>query len=957
MSKMKRWMITMLLVSGLLLGQSGTTIARDQDAQLAEADRLNQQVIELYQAGRYAEAIPLAERALAIREKKLGPEHRDVAMTLYNLAALYYRQSDYGRVGPLYERALSIQEKTLGPEHPDVARTLEGLGELYLDQGDYPTAAPLLQRALAIREKKFGPEHAVVARTLNTLAVMYRIQGDYRQAMSLLKRAFEIQTNRLEPEHLDIARTANNLAMLYEDQGDYALAAPLYERALAIREKAVGPDHPLVATTLSNLAGLYHNQGDYERAATLLQRALAIREKAVGPDHPDVAVVLNNLGALYREQGEYERAAVWLQRALAIREKMLGSEHPRVIATLYNLAVLYYRQGDYRRAISFLQHGGELEERQLALILRTGSQRQKQLYLDRLSGETNTPVSMHARSIPQDTDAARLALTVILRRKGRELDASADQIATLRGRASREDLSLLDQLAATQSLLAALQFSGGGRLSPAAQQAEIARLEAEQGRLEDVISRRSAEFRAVAQPITLNAVRQAVPVDAALVELLVYQPFSIRAKTIEDRFGVARYVAYVLRRTDDAPQFIDLGEAATIDAEVERLRVALKDPKRTDAQTLARAVDERVMRPIRKLLGATRRVFVSPDGALNLIPFAALVDEDGKYLVENYSLSYLTSGRDLLRLQVQAESRSAPLVMADPLFDMAVTWPRSASQRVNQHSSQSNDNRRSMDFTQRDYKPLPGTAEEAAALAKLMPDAQMLTQGKATESAMKQIRSPRILHLATHGFFLADRQQESPADRTLRESFDTPPLSNASPLSAGWENPLLRSGLILAGVKQGQSGAGEDGVLTALETAGLDLWGTKLIVLSACETGLGDVRNGAGVYGLRRALVLAGSQTQVMSLWKVSDAGTRDLMTAYYTRLQQGEGRTEALRQVQLAMLQGRMLPAKSATSVKQNKLRETVETSEASAAEDYRHPYYWAAFIASGDWRSMGGK
>lgn len=181
----------------------------------------------------------------------------------------------------------------------------------------------------------------------------------------------------------------------------------------------------------------------------------------------------------------------------------------------------------------------------------------------------------------------------------------------------------------------------------------------------------------------------------------------------------------------------------------------------------------------------------------------------------------------------------------------------------------------------------------------------------------------------------------------MRGTFDT---LGKSPVRARLENPLLRSGLILAGVKQRQSGAGEDGVLTALEAAGLDLWGTKVVVLSACETGLGDVKNGVGVYGLRRALVLAGSETQVMSLWRVSDAGTRDLMVAYYMRLQAGEGRTEALRQVQLAMLRGQFSTASSGDK------RETSDTL-GDAPKDYRHPYYWASFIPSGDWRNMDGK
>ncbi|HYO90880.1 MAG TPA: CHAT domain-containing protein, partial [Pyrinomonadaceae bacterium] len=396
--------------------------------------------------------------------------------------------------------------------------------------------------------------------------------------------------------------------------------------------------------------------------------------------------------------------------------------------------------------------------------------------------------------------------------------------------------------------------------------------------------------------------------------------------------------------------WVELGEASAIEAEVGRLRDALRDPQRADVQTLARAVDERVMRPIRKLVGPGWRLFLSPDGALNLIPLAALVDENGRYLVENYSITYLTSGRDLLRLQTLDESHGTPVVIANPLYDMAAaTQPRLASDQARPPVNQKDANRGGVDFTLLNYKPLPGTAEEAAALTKLWPDARVLTQDEATESALKQVHRPRLLHVATHGFFLQDETQTLPEGYALpRGTFDT---LGTSPPPAHSQNPLLRSGLLLAGVKQRQSGADEDGVLTALETASLDLWGTKLAVLSACETGLGDVRNGAGVYGLRRALFLAGSEAQVMSLWKVSDGATRDLMTAYYTRLHKGEGRAEALRQVQLDMLRSQKPSAVG------DRKRETSDTGNAPAAKDYRHPYYWAAFIQSGDWRSIDGK
>jgi CHAT domain-containing protein/endonuclease YncB( thermonuclease family) len=953
----------------------------------------------LYQdQGDYGRAAPLYQRSLAIREKALGPEHRDVAISLNNLALLYQNQGDYGRAAPLYQRSLAIYEKALGPEHPSVALSLNNLAMLYKDQGDYGRAAPLYQRSLAIREKALGPEHPDVAQALNNLAVLYQAQGDYGRAAPLFQRAltiFEkalglehphvatalsnlgllylaqgdygraaplfqralaICEKALGPEHPDVATALSNLATLYQDQGDYGRAAPLFQRALAIREKALGPEHPDVAASLNNLASLHEAQGDYERAAPLFQRALAIREKALGPEHPDVAASLNNLASLYQDQGDYGRAAPLYQRSLVIFEKALGPEHPQVALSLSNLASLHEAQGDYERALAFQQRASAVEEKNIAQILNTGSQQQKQLYLNTLSGQTDSTVSLHARDVPRNADAARLALTVILQRKGRALDATSDQIAALRSRAAPDDQKLLDQLTTIQSQLATLQLSNTSKLSLDSRRAEIARLTAEQERLEDAISRRSAEFRAVAQPITLDGVRQAMPPDAALVELFVYRPFNAQAKTYAEKFGAPRYVAYVLRSVNDVPQFVDLGEAATIDADAAKFRAALQTAKTPETQVkeLARNLDERVMRPVRKLLGATRRVFLSPDGALNLVPFDAFVDEDGHYLIENYSFNYLTSGRDLLRPQVAGQSQDAPTIVANPLFDMKspVAAPANGRREIGLLGAGETANAEAgaTDFTKLYYPPLAGTAAEAKSIGALLPQARVWTQGDATEAALKSVNRPSILHIATHGFFLSDQPQTAPANARQLVQLD------AAPRGPQQENPMLRSGLILAGVKQKQSGPGEDGVLTAQEAAGLNLFGTKLVVLSACETGLGDVENGAGVYGLRRALVLAGSETQVMSLWRVSDTATRDLMIAYYTRLQAGAGRIAALHEVQLAMLRG-MVVAKSGDAP-QPQGRQLVQGPAADMPKaDWRHPYYWAAFIPSGAWTTLDGK
>jgi CHAT domain-containing protein/Tfp pilus assembly protein PilF len=899
----------------------------------------------------YAKAEPLYQQALAITEKERGAEHPDVATALNSLANLYHSKGDYPRAESLYQRALSIRETAQGPEHPDVAAPLNNLANLYREKGEYDKAEPLFRRALAIREKTLGPDHSTVAAPLTNLATLYWTKGDYAKAEPLYQRAVAIWEKALGPEHPSVALALNNLANLYRNKGDYAKAVPLYQRALAIREKAQGPEHPDLTAPLSNLANIYRGRRDYAKAEALLLRAVAISERALGLEHPSVGIYLNNLGEVYRDEGDSARAeplfrralAIWeealgpehanvaaaltslalldigkgdyaraervLQRAVQIREKALGLEHPTVAAALTYRAGLSEATGDLPQAIAFQSRASIISERNIARIVASGSERQKLAYLAELEAESDQTVSLHARSAPNEFEARSLAITTVLRRKGRALDAMTDSVAALRGRAAPHDQALFDQLKEARAQVARLVLGGPQRATPAQHQDQIKSLEARIERLEAEISRSSDEFRAQAQPITTSAIQSGIPADAALIELYVYRPFNARYTKRDEQFSKPRYVAYILP-SEGAIHWVDLGEAAAIDRAVEAWRTALRDPNRADAKRLARALDRLVMEPVRKLLGTTRHLLLSPDGALNLIPFGALVDGQNRYLIESYSFTYLTSGRDLVRLQAQTPSRQGPLVVANPLFNLSQDIATSTP------APQEGDPRRSVDFTEERFDPLPSTGIEARALGAVLSDAHVLTGADATEAAIKQVRGPSILHIATHGFFLADQKRE--ANVSLDEG--KPTLS---------EDPLLRSGLILAGANQRRSGAGEDGILTASEVTALDLWGTRLVVLSACDTGLGDVKNGQGVYGLRRALVLAGAQSLVMSLWEVADRPTRELMVDYYKGLQEGQGRSEALRSVQLKMLRSR----------------------------ERQHPYYWAAFIESGEWANLEGK
>ncbi|GCE60930.1 photosystem I assembly protein Ycf3 [Microcystis aeruginosa NIES-4285] len=753
------------------------------------------------------------------------------------------------------------------------------------------------------------------------MAVFYQSQGRYSEAEPLYKQALAIRKQQLGDNHPDTATSLNNLAVFYQSQGRYSEAEPLYKQALAIRKQQLGDNHPLTATSLDNLASLYESQGRYSEAEPLYHRSLAIIKQQLGDNHPDTAISLNNLAALYKSQGRYSEADPLFKQALAIHKQQLGDNHPATATSLNNLAGLYWSQDDIPQAINYLTQGLAVEEYNLSENLYMGDDKQKQDYMATVSWRTDGVISLNLQAAPNNPEVTRLALKTILERKGRILDVSTNSLQILRQRTDDpESQQLLTQLIEVRTQLSNLTFKKPDDFpSPEIYRQQLNEVTAKAKEIEGKIGVRSAEFRSLSQPITLEGIQKLIPANAALVEIVRYQPFNPKAPE-NQRFGIPRYAVYILYPNGDI-KAKDLGEAKPIEDKLIYFRNNLADVDKVTGipqtpipqlKESARQLDETLMQPIRQLLGNTKTILLSPDAALNLIPFEALVDENNQYLVENYHITYLTSGRDLLRLKDKFASQQSPLIVADPFYGKAgekVALTRSAGEKVALT--------RSIDLSEFTFPGLPGTEQEAKAIKNILPQSTVLTGSQATENAVKQVKKPNILHIATHGFFKPESNlsERNPGERNS-------PLQGERNVV---ENPLLRSGLVLAGVTIGQS-AGDDGVLTALETTNLNLVGTKLVVLSACDTGKGDIKIGQGVYGLRRALVIAGSESQLISLWKVSDDATKDLMVAYYERLQKGEGRSEALRQIQLGMLKG----------------------------EKQKHPFYWASFIPSGDATSM---
>jgi tetratricopeptide (TPR) repeat protein/CHAT domain-containing protein len=939
----------------------------------AVATALNNLALLYDNIGEYAKAEPLYTRSLAIQEAKLGKDHPEVAQSLNNLARLMKGTGQYARAELLYRRGLGIFEAKLGKDHPLVATALNNLANLYKETGQYAKAEPLYLRSLGIWEARLGKDHPDVATALNNLAYLYESMGQYAKAEPLYRRSLGIREARLGKDHPVLANSLNNLAALYMQMGQHAKAEPLYTRSLGIYEAALGKEHPEVAQSLNNLALLYTETGEYAKAEPHFRRALGIREAKLGKDHPDVAQSLNGLGLLYAGMGQHAKAEPLFRRSLGIYEAQLGKEHPAVATSLNNLANLYKDMGQhadaeplYRRSLGIFEANPGKDHPDVATSLnnlasllealaRTGEAAR---LFDRSRRGSRRHVSVVLPSLPPAEQAAFLsadehnslevALSVALSHPADRALVERSAGWLLNGKAVAEEALAQSALLARDS-----RDPAAGKLAASLREAraELARLslaapapgqeKVHRQRLEELAAREQDLARQLASAggaasvaadwLELAGLRKALPDGAALIDVARMDVFDFKAPAGK-HWRPARYAAWVTPAKGDV-QLIDLGPADAIDAAVKDVRVALEgahklirakgEPEAEKAlrEPLAK-LSKLVLTPLLPYAGKAKRWVVSPDGNLWLVPWEILLLPDGKYAVEQHTLSYVVSGRDLLAQSRWKGKPSRPLVVADPDFDLDGKTARAEAQRLLAKRDGDEETRGLSGLLRLgNIQRLPNSRAEAVAIAKPLESyagqAPVQRLGKeALEGVVKAAKSPRVLCLSTHGFFLPTERLK-PSERPGDEKAKVPP---------GWENPLLRCGLLLAGCNDAtKSTDGDDGVLTGLEIVGMELRGCEMVVLSACETGLGDVQNGEGVAGLRQAFRLAGADSVVSTLWQVPDRSSAQLMTLFFANLAKGKGRATALREAQLKLI---------------------AERREDSAAA---HPFFWAAFTLTG--------
>jgi CHAT domain-containing protein/Tfp pilus assembly protein PilF len=896
----------------LSLTAAGSATAEERG--LFEARRKSTDAAALQSKGQLLDAVRYETEAVKLAEQ--APHSEYLPDLLVHLADMQLLAGDTPNAGKNYARARRLAEDAGQSEDAQRSLALMGLGYLAVRSEQFAQADKLLGESLEIAQRVFGQDDPKVAMCLLRIGQMRQRRGEWQHAREEIQKALTIDEQLLAPDDPAVLLIQDGYADVFIDQQDWDDARPILERTLALAEKTMGPSNYFLSHQLQNLGIIARHQNDNTKALDYFWRAERIREHTFGDRHAGTATLLVNIGNVYVSKGDYSKALEIYQRALGILEQTLGPYHEWSLITLGDISRAYLDLGDIPRAVEYMKREDQGIEETVSMNLIVGSEQDRLAYIDKFSDVIDATISTNVRGAPDDRNARELALLSILRRKGRVQDALADNLSALRRHLQPEDRALLDQLKTTTAALAKASL-GGDPAGPDRERAQqIALLEQKREKLQVEIGERSQRYIEQTRSVTVDAVKAALPDDAALVEFAVYGPLDPRVIGSEEAEDT--YIVYVLSKTHEL-QWKQLGTARKIDKTVQAFRKALQDPSSPDVRTLGRKLDELIFEAARDMAPDTRHWIISPDGQLNFVPFEALVNARGRFLIENQLISYVTTGRDLLRMKVPAPRPSAPLLVANPLFGEPPSQTP-ALQKI-AANGRLKDSHRSVtvgeDRSNIYFAPLSGSTQEAKELRSLFPDARILSGADASKPHLDAINAPEILHIATHGFFLNDGSHAP-------ESGDTRGIR----ASAKVNNPLLRSGLALAGANMDLPGQ-DNGILTALEAANLDLWGTKLVTLSACDTGVGEVKNGEGVYGLRRAFILAGAQSVVTSLWSVSDYATRELMRDYYAGLKEGEGRGAALRQAKLAMLN----------------------------RKGRQHPFFWASFIQFGNWTNLEGK
>jgi len=841
----------------------------------------------------------------------------EAARDIYDFARLNYKMGNQFMAETNLQLAKLEYEKLSATDEPNYYKTLGLLGLLYSDMGRFTKAEEFTQRAMEGWDDLQGKESIGYLAELNNYAVLQINLGNYLEAekiintlgkqlnsekenemlpyaiylnneailnqymgradaaLSLMMECAEIAKESLTEKSSTYLQFLTNKAILEQENGDLETAENTFEQVLDLQEsrlKLNAKNDPDYAHMKSNIAALYVEKGEYEKADDALKLALEIYEDELGAEHLTTAGTQSDLGNLYRFLGKQDKAEPLLQSALYTRERKLSKTHPKVVKSQEDMALWFWAEGQKEEAKSYFTRVMDTSQEFIKDYFPALSEAEKTKYWEQLKPRFfrfyNFALENHQEYPELLEDFMRYRLAT----KGILLSASTALRNAIFSQNDQELTALYEQWLDQKQQLANAYALSEEEIKE--QSFNVDSLENATNQTEKELSLKSEAFSTAyeGRNTSYQALLDKLKPGQVMVEVVQYPIFD---KQLTNKNA---YAYVILRKGAAKPKIILNQEGSLLENRYYAYYNNVINQKMKDEYSYAQ-----YWASLESEIGNANRIYISPDGIYNQVNLNILQQPSGKYLIQDHDIRYVGHPNDILyKKPAQSAGKQTAFLMGDPDFD---------SQSIAQ---------------------LPGTRVEIENISKyLSPKMKMqkYLDGEANESNLKQVQSPKYLHLASHGYFLEDKQAN---DHLLGVQ-----------LQYIRQNPLLRSGLLLTGAGGEQSSGNsqsfnqsDNGFFSAYEAINLNLNSTEMVVLSACETGKGDVKAGEGVYGLQRAFIVAGAESLVMSLWKVDDTATQKLMSGFYRENVRGKAIPDAFRSAQLAMM------------------------------NEYKHPYYWGAFI-----------
>ena len=824
-----------------------------------------------YASGSYNIAQKGFNEALQTLENANLQNTTDYSLLISDMGLLFHTTGQYNMAEQYYTAAMNLRMAD-AKDLQGLGASYNNIGVLYNNQGKYKESESYLNKAIELLQKdeKSSSFYSIV---LNNLAILYQSTGKYKDAEQLLLKSLEKAGPDLQEKSPNYIRIKVNLALLYQLQERYPEAEKIYLDAIQIKKRQIGTKHPDYAVLLQHVASLYMIKKEYSKVESNLNDALTIYKKKFGENHPSVASVLYDLARFYQFTNQVEKSMPLLTKAIQIQKDKLGIHHPSYAASLDALAVLYWQQKDYSSAYDKYKEVLNEYLYQIQNYFPSMSEYDKTKYWDNIGPRFvhfNSFVCDALEKIPSltgdmynyhiATKAILFSATSKMKRdilgsKNPQLIAKYKNWTDLKEYIAKLYTFSREDLQKDKINLDSLENASNN-------------MEKELAQMSDAFSKNIGKKASGWQDIAA-----ALGPSEACVEIIRFNKFN---GPIQDT--AVYYAALVLKKGIVSPYLVIFRNGNDMEnAQIQAYRKAMQNSakKAPFYNTFWGEIGEKTK--------DIKTIYASLDGVYNQISLNTLQKNEGGFLVDEKDIYYITNSNELIGMKKAAQQKTSPF------------GSKKAVLFGNPHYAKGLD----MNLVKQSPLPeLPGTAVEVQKVSQILKAVnwtqEIYKRDDATKDKVRAVKSPTVLHIATHGFFLSDLP-----DADGNKVFGIEPVKAA-------QNPLLRSGLMFSGADNtiqqlGQTGSSEkdDGILNAYEALMLNLENTELVVLSACETGLGETKNGEGVYGLQRAFRIAGTSALMISLWEVSDEVTQKLMTSFYINWTQLKDKHKAFLKAQ----------------------------------------------------------